>query len=53
MTSKKIPVVLVWLGTVAPEKVEKAKATSEILPSRHSPVYRPEAASTITFGVRR
>jgi metal-dependent amidase/aminoacylase/carboxypeptidase family protein len=46
MTSDKIPVFLVWLGTVAPEKVEKA------LPSLHSPFYRPEAAPSITFGVK-
>jgi hippurate hydrolase len=52
MTSDKIPVFLAWLGTVAPEKVEKAKATGEILPSLHSPFYRPEPAPSIAFGVK-
>ena len=52
MTDEKIPVFLVWLGTVAPERVEKAKSTGEILPSLHSPFYRPEPASSITYGVK-
>jgi amidohydrolase len=52
MTPDKIPVFLAWLGTVAPEKVEKAKTTGEILPSLHSPFYRPDAAPSITFGVK-
>lgn len=52
MTSDKIPVFLAWLGTVAPEKVEKAKQTGEVLPSLHSPFYRPEAAPSITVGIK-
>ena len=52
MTDEKIPVFLAWLGTVAPERVEKAKSTGEILPSLHSPFYRPEPVSSITFGVK-
>lgn len=52
MTDEKIPVFLAWLGTVAPERVEKAKSTGEILPSLHSPFYRPEPASSITLGVK-
>lgn len=52
MTPEKIPVFLAWLGTVAPEKVEKAKQTGEALPSLHSPFYRPEAAPSITVGVK-
>ena len=52
MTAEKIPVFLAWLGTVAPERVEKAKSTGEILPSLHSPFYRPEPAFSITFGVK-
>ncbi len=52
MTPEKIPSFLVWLGTVSPEKMEQAKATGEILPSLHSPFYRPEPAPSITFGVK-
>ncbi len=52
MTSEKIPVFLAWIGTVAPEKIEKAQKTGEPLPSLHSPFYRPEAAPTITFGIK-
>jgi len=52
MTEEKIPVFLAWLGTVAPEKIEKANKTSEVLPSLHSPFYRPEPAPSITFGVK-
>ena len=52
MTSDKIPVFLAWLGTVAPEKVVKANKNGEMLPSLHSPFYRPEAAPSITFGVK-
>ena len=52
MTPEKIPSFLVWLGTVSPDKIEQAKATGEILPSLHSPFYRPEPAPSITFGVK-
>lgn len=52
MTPDNIPVLLAWLGTVAPEKVEKAKQTGEALPSLHSPFYRPEAAPSITVGIK-
>ncbi len=52
MTPDKIPVFLVWLGTVSPEKIEKANATGEILPSLHSPFYRPDPAPSITSGVK-
>jgi hippurate hydrolase len=52
MTPEKIPVFLTWLGTVAPEKIEKANKTGEVLPSLHSPFYRPEPAPSITFGVK-
>lgn len=52
MTPEKIPVFLAWLGTVAPEKVEKAKQTGAALPSLHSPFYRPEAAPSITVGIK-
>ena len=52
MTPEKIPVFLAWIGTVAPERFEKAQKTGEALPSLHSPFYRPEPAPTITFGVK-
>ena len=52
MTPDKIPVFLAWLGTVAPEKVEKAKQIGEALPSLHSPFYRPEAAPSIAVGIK-
>ena len=52
MTPEKIPVFLAWLGTVTPEKIEKAQKTGELLPSLHSPFYRPEPAASITFGVK-
>jgi len=52
MTPEKIPSFLVWLGTVSPEKVERAKANAELLPSLHSPFYRPEPAPSINFGVK-
>lgn len=52
MTPEKIPVFLAWMGTVAPEKVEKAAKTGEVLPSLHSPFYRPDPVPSITFGVK-
>lgn len=52
MTPEKIPVFLAWIGTVSPEKMEQAKASGEILPSLHSPFYRPEPAPSITFGIK-
>ena len=52
MTPERIPVFLAWIGTVAPEKIEKAEKTGEVLPSLHSPFYRPEPAPSITFGIK-
>ncbi|MDI1311104.1 amidohydrolase [Prosthecobacter sp.] len=52
MTPENIPVFLAWIGTVSPEKIKQANASGEILPSLHSPFYRPEPAPSITFGIK-
>jgi metal-dependent amidase/aminoacylase/carboxypeptidase family protein len=49
MTPDKIPVFLAWLGTVAPEKVEKAKQTGEACPActRRSIAPKPRLPSRL------
>lgn len=45
-TSDKIPICLLWLGSVPAEKIKQGKA-----PSIHSPFYHPEPEGTIRTGV--
>ncbi len=51
LTAEKVPIALVWLGTVAPEVIEKAKRTNEQLPGLHSPFYAPSPEASIKTGV--
>lgn len=51
MTPDKIPICMFWLGTIAPERVVEAETTGKLLPSLHSPFYRPEAHGSLTHGV--
>lgn len=51
MTEEKIPICLFWLGTISPQRVEEAEKAGTILPSLHSPFYRPETDDSLHYGV--
>jgi hippurate hydrolase len=50
-TADKIPVSLLWLGAVDPERVKQSEATGQPLPSLHSSRFLPQAEPTIRTGV--
>jgi hippurate hydrolase len=47
-----IPTFMFRVGTIAPERLKKAKAEAKGLPSLHSALYYPEAPESIRTGVR-
>ncbi len=47
-----VPIFMFRLGTIAPERLDKAKAAGEGMPSLHSPFYYPDAEPSIRNGIR-
>lgn len=47
----RIPSVFLWLGSIAPEKINTSAADKTLLPSLHSPFYAPAPHPTIVTGV--
>ena len=41
-----------WIGTISPERIEKAKVKGENLPALHSSKYYPEPGLSISTGIR-
>ncbi len=52
ITKEKVPLCMFRLGTQAPEEVAEAKASGTILPSLHSPFYKPVPEPSIRTGVQ-
>jgi hippurate hydrolase len=50
-TEHKVPVCLIWLGTVTPDVLRESLRTGKTLPSLHSPFFRPDPEPTIKTGV--
>jgi amidohydrolase len=50
-TNPKVPIFMLRLGSIAPEKVAAAKANNQRLPSLHSSGYLPQKEPTIRTGV--
>jgi len=46
-----VPAVLLWLGSVEPQRFEKARASGETLPSLHSSGFAPDRERTLRTGV--
>lgn len=46
-----VPAVMLWLGTVEPNRLAEAKAGGEALPSLHSGVFAPDRERTLRTGV--
>jgi hippurate hydrolase len=47
-----VPTFMFRLGTIPPERLEKAEADGEMLPSLHSPLYAPDPAPSVATGIR-
>lgn len=52
ITKEKVPLCMFRLGTQAPEEVAEAKAKGIVLPSLHSPFYKPVPEPSIRTGVQ-
>jgi hippurate hydrolase len=50
-TSEKIPIAILWLGAIAPERVQESWRTGQPLPSLHSSQFVPLPEPTIKTGV--
>jgi hippurate hydrolase len=50
-TEDKFPIVIYWLGTIAPEKVKASKESGKSLPSLHSPFFAPVPEPSIKTGI--
>jgi hippurate hydrolase len=46
-----VPGFYFWLGAANPEKFAQAKASGEMLPSNHSPLYAPDAKPALETGM--
>jgi hippurate hydrolase len=47
-----VPICMLWLGTINPERIAAASSKGETLPALHSAKYYPEPAPSIATGVR-
>lgn len=50
-TEHNIPIAILWLGTVEPERARQSQEAGEPLPSLHSGQFAPLAEPTIKTGV--
>jgi hippurate hydrolase len=50
-TAEKIPIAILWLGAIAPERVQEGLRTGQALPSLHSSQFAPLPEPTIKTGV--
>ncbi|QSQ24536.1 amidohydrolase [Pyxidicoccus parkwayensis] len=46
-----VPAVMLWLGITEPQRLAKAQAAGEALPSAHSPLYAPDRERSLRTGV--
>ena len=47
-----VPICMMWLGTIHPERLAAAAAKGETMPPLHSAKYYPEPAPSIATGIR-
>lgn len=50
-TTEKIPIAILWLGAIAPERVQESLRTGQSLPSLHSSQFAPLPEPTIKTGI--
>ncbi len=51
LTTEKVPISMIWVGAVAPEKVAESERTGVGLPSLHSSKFAPLPEPTIKTGI--
>ena len=51
-TPAKVPIYMIWLGTIDPPRIEAAKVSGASLPSLHSSLFWPALHPTIETGVK-
>ena len=47
-----VPIMMFWIGTIDPGRIEEAKAKGIDLPGLHSALYHPEPRGAVAAGVR-
>jgi hippurate hydrolase len=47
-----VPIMMFWIGTVSPRRIEQAKAPGAGLPGLHSALYHPDPEGSVAAGVR-
>ena len=47
-----VPIMMFWLGTIAPQRIAEAKAKGIDLPALHSALYYPEPEPSIATGIK-
>jgi amidohydrolase len=47
-----VPICMLWLGTISPERLQAAKDKGENMPPLHSQKYFPEPSGSISTGIR-
>jgi hippurate hydrolase len=46
-----VPILMMWVGAVNPETLERARRDGAVLPGLHSSLFAPDAQPTIMTGV--
>jgi len=47
-----VPILMLWIGTISPERIRAAEAAGETLPGLHSSLYHPEPVPSFSTGIR-
>lgn len=47
-----VPILMLWIGTISPERIKQAEANGEPLPGLHSSHYYPDPIPSFSTGIR-
>lgn len=47
-----VPILMLWIGTISPERIQEAKDAGQPLPGLHSSRYYPEPVPSFSTGIR-
>jgi hippurate hydrolase len=47
-----VPIMMFWIGTIDPQRIEEARSRGAELPGLHSALYHPEPRGSVSAGVR-
>jgi len=51
-TPEEVPILMFWLGTIDPARMQEVEAKGDKLPGLHSPFFYPDPEATIRTGVK-